>query len=403
MKFSILLALLAAAGVILAAPQATAQSNSEGWQFTIAPYLWAAGMDGSITVARFEEGIDASFSDITSNLDIAGMLHFDMQNEHWVVTSDLVYVDLGADADVTRGTESATVKQTLFEVAGGYRVSPALTVLAGARWVGLETWLRYEGQHIEREVDEGKSWIDPFVGVHLKAPLAERWWLGVHGDIGGFGVGSDLAWQAYADIGFKASKVVSVDRRISRSRHGLRGRQRARSLRLRHADRRPTDRCRISILRLSRDQGGKRMWIIRGFVIVVMVALAGATVWADDLTGSTRFLCSSVQVTVCYEDGECVIDLPWNVNVPEFVEVDLEAKRLSTTAASELNRATPIEHLLREDGNIVLQGYEMGRAFSWVITEQTGQVTAAMATEGGAVVVFGACTPMTAAGEPGRD
>jgi len=42
----------------------------------------------------------------------------------------------------------------------------------------------------------------------------------------------------------------------------------------------------------------------------------------------------------------------------------------------------------------------MGRAFSWVITEQTGQVTAAVAVEGLAVAVFGACTPLVGAPEP---
>jgi hypothetical protein len=128
-----------------------------------------------------------------------------------------------------------------------------------------------------------------------------------------------------------------------------------------------------------------------------MLALAGGAAWADDLTGSTRFLCTSVQATACHEDGECWIDLPWNINVPQFIEVDLDARRLSTTKASGENRSTPIEHLSRDNGTIVLQGFEMGRAFSFVITEQTGQVTVAVAAEGRAVAVFGACTPMPGA------
>ena len=142
------------------------------------------------------------------------------------------------------------------------------------------------------------------------------------------------------------------------------------------------------------------MWTIRGLTLVVMLALAGQTGWADDLTGSTRLLCAPVQATVCFEDGECVVDLPSNLNIPEFVEVDLAAKRLSTTAASGQNRATPIAHVGREDGNIFLQGFEMGRAFSWVINEQTGQVTVAVAFEGTSVAVFGACTPIARTAEP---
>ena len=205
-----LLALLGAAVVTLAVPEAAAQSGSDSWEFAIVPYLVAAGMDGSMTVKGIEADVDVPFSDIIDNLDFAAMVHFEMKNEYWELSSDLFYVNLEATDDVALGTGSATIEQTLFEVAGGYRVSPVVTLLAGARWVDLGTALRYTGQVVEGEVDEGKSWIDPFVGIHVMAPLAERWWLGARGDIGGFGVGSEMAWQAYADIGFRASKVVSI-------------------------------------------------------------------------------------------------------------------------------------------------------------------------------------------------
>lgn len=129
--------------------------------------------------------------------------------------------------------------------------------------------------------------------------------------------------------------------------------------------------------------------------LAVVLALAGESVLADDLTASSRFLCAAVQATTCYDDGECAIDLPWNLNIPEFIEVDLAGKSLSTTKASGENRTTPIDHLSREDGTIVLQGFEMGRAYSFVISEQTGQVTVTVTAKGGAVVVLGACTPIS--------
>jgi hypothetical protein len=144
------------------------------------------------------------------------------------------------------------------------------------------------------------------------------------------------------------------------------------------------------------------MWKVHLFAVALLLAIPGQSVWADDLTGSSRFLCAAVQATACFEDGECGIDLPWNLNIPAFIEVDLEAKRVSTTEASGENRTTSIEHLSRQEGTIILQGFEMGRAFSFVVTEQTGQVTVAVATEGRAVAVFGSCTPMTSAAEPVR-
>lgn len=143
------------------------------------------------------------------------------------------------------------------------------------------------------------------------------------------------------------------------------------------------------------------MRALRTAIVLLTVSLAAPAVWADDLTGASRLLCASIQATACVEGGDCSIDLPWNLNIPEFIDIDLDAKRLSTTAASGENRATPITHLTRENGLIVLQGFEMGRAFSFVITEETGRVAVAVATEGRAVAIFGACTPQPATTKAG--
>jgi hypothetical protein len=66
------------AAVALTGSTAAAQSSSGGWQFTIAPYMWAAGMDGAITVKGVEANVDVPFSDVISDLDFAAMAHFDM-------------------------------------------------------------------------------------------------------------------------------------------------------------------------------------------------------------------------------------------------------------------------------------------------------------------------------------
>ncbi len=115
---------------------------------------------------------------------------------------------------------------------------------------------------------------------------------------------------------------------------------------------------------------------------------------ADDLTGQDRILCTAVDATRCMETGTCTTELPWNLNVPQFIEVDLKAKTIATTKASGENRATPIRLLLREEGLLVLQGFEQGRAFSFVIHEVSGAASAAVARDGLTVSIFGACTPM---------
>ena len=130
-------------------------------------------------------------------------------------------------------------------------------------------------------------------------------------------------------------------------------------------------------------------------VTAMLLAAGGsAAVRADNLIGVDSLLCTAVQATGCHDDGACESDLPWNLNVPQFIQIDLKAKRLQTTKASGENRSTPIEFLKREGGLIVLQGFERGRAFSFVIEEATGMASVAVAAPGRAVVVFGACTTM---------
>ena len=118
---------------------------------------------------------------------------------------------------------------------------------------------------------------------------------------------------------------------------------------------------------------------------------------ADDLKAQDRFLCTALQASVCTTDAECTDDAPWNLNIPQFIEIDVKNKTVSTTKASGENRSTPVRSVDRADGLIVLQGFEAGRAFSFVISEETGIASVAVARDSKVVSIFGACTPMPAA------
>ena len=118
---------------------------------------------------------------------------------------------------------------------------------------------------------------------------------------------------------------------------------------------------------------------------------------ADELAGQQQLLCSSVHATVCNTDGDCKSQPPWTLDIPQFVEVNLKDKVISTTRASGENRSTSIHFVERERGQIFFQGVENGRAFSFVLQEDTGMASIAVASEGKTVSVFGACTPLPAA------
>ena len=123
----------------------------------------------------------------------------------------------------------------------------------------------------------------------------------------------------------------------------------------------------------------------------VGLALAGVAI-AEDVTGVERMICSSAQAHICLETAQCYAATPWELSVPEFVIIDTKKGIISTTEASGLNRSTEFSKSERTDGLIYLQGIQGGRAFSFVIHEKTGRLTAAISRDGLAVTVFGACT-----------
>ena len=129
--------------------------------------------------------------------------------------------------------------------------------------------------------------------------------------------------------------------------------------------------------------------------LLVVLALLGlsAAVLADDLAGADRFVCAPAQVNICTENGLCESVMPWEVNVPRFLDFDLKKKRIGTTEASGENRVTPIQSMHEQEGAIYLQGVEQGRAFSIVIDRASGVMSVAVARQYLTVTGFGACTP----------
>lgn len=128
--------------------------------------------------------------------------------------------------------------------------------------------------------------------------------------------------------------------------------------------------------------------------ILLMSSWGINTAVADDLSGASTLLCSSSWATVCVSDEICESGAPWGWNIPQFVEIDFEKKLLRTTVASDENRSTPAEVMRRGEGRILVQGEELGRAFSMFISEKTGSLSSVIASEDMTVSVFGACTPI---------
>ena len=52
---------------------------------------------------------------------------------------------------------------------------------------------------------DDKTWIDPVIGLRYQRSLSESFFFRAVSDIGGFGVSSDLTWQAFGGLGWRFS------------------------------------------------------------------------------------------------------------------------------------------------------------------------------------------------------
>ena len=127
-------------------------------------------------------------------------------------------------------------------------------------------------------------------------------------------------------------------------------------------------------------------------IIAVAGLVSTGIAWAENVTGVDRMICAATQVHICIEFDTCYPAESVELGIPDFIIIDTDDKIVSTTPASGENRSTPFTSYVREDGLIYLQGTEGGRAFSFVVEELTGSLTAAVATDGITVNVFGVCT-----------
>ena len=181
------------------------KTDSDEWQFSITPYLWAVGLNGDMTVKGVDSDVDESFGDILSNLDMALEAHFEVWKGKWGGFFDGTYVKLKTDAGTT-GNIDITSTIGLVDFGGFYRVgtwpvgapenvgrSLSFDALVGGRYTDLK--VKFDPEHLS-SVDQNKSWTDLIVGGRMMFDLSEKWAFILRGDIGGFGISGSSDFTA---------------------------------------------------------------------------------------------------------------------------------------------------------------------------------------------------------------
>ena len=212
-KFTaVLLAALAISHPCAAHAQATEEANGE-WEVSVTAYAWLSGMSGDIGAIEGVQPVkvDMSFGDIFDHLKFAGMGMIQARHDRFVMAGDFEFVSLGAskdlkirDVDLIEGELDTSVLTA--SALAGYRVStgaPVVDLMGGARLNSVSTDIELSGPLRSVEGDLTETWVDPIIGTHVAIPMSSKTALALYGDVGGFGIGSDLTWQVLAAIQYE--------------------------------------------------------------------------------------------------------------------------------------------------------------------------------------------------------
>jgi hypothetical protein len=208
-----LLANSSSPGAPIAAPPLPAppKPSDEGWHFGIAPYLWFAGVHGTVGALGHEGSVHASFRDIFSYFNIGLMFALEPRYNRIVMPFDFMWMKLSDDKALPFEVGPTSVKVKINEIMLtqkiGYRVIDSekfkVDGLAGFRYLHLGNTLTLQPQ-ISNSFYASANWVDAVGGARIQAILSPKVTLTVLGDAGGGGANSD--YQVAGLLGWKFKK-----------------------------------------------------------------------------------------------------------------------------------------------------------------------------------------------------
>lgn len=196
-----------------AALPAAAQTQTGAPGLTFTSYGWLSATDGRMGAGGRSVGVSNSFRDTIQDSDtvLSFMARGEYRQNRLGLFLDGMYSRLGYD-DLPLGAAVANATSALFILEAGAAWEAisgrlgtdgdwALDMLGGACWTRVRN--QFEVNGIGTVADRRTDWVDPFIGLRLRGQFSPHWEYTLRGDVGGFGIGSDFAWQAAATIGYR--------------------------------------------------------------------------------------------------------------------------------------------------------------------------------------------------------
>ncbi len=193
-------------------PQPKDVDTDAGWHVGITPYIWFAGIHGTVGALDHDVSVHASFGDIFNYLNIGLMAAVEPRYNRIVMPVDFMWMKLsdkkGLPFDEGATSVKATITETIFTPKIGYRLVDSKKVkvdaLFGVRYWHLSTSLTLQPTQIANGFSQSASWVDGLGGGRMELALTPKLSALIGGDAGGGS--ARLDYQVGGALGYKLSR-----------------------------------------------------------------------------------------------------------------------------------------------------------------------------------------------------
>jgi len=193
---------MAALAALLMSSPALADDDAGEWRQTVFLYGMGVAIDGEAEIGPLAVPVDLSISDIFDALRFGAMAAYRIDNDTWSFSADVTYMDLSFSQSTEQGRASARLGTDQLTVMGtvGRRITPNLEALFSLAYFDLSTDLEVRVLQQRTSASRDADWVDPLLGLQYRRPIGGKWRMSLRGDVGGFGVGSDLTLHGWATL-----------------------------------------------------------------------------------------------------------------------------------------------------------------------------------------------------------
>jgi len=131
---------------------------------------------------------------------------------------------------------------------------------------------------------------------------------------------------------------------------------------------------------------------MKNTIRIGLATIALGAAWASpaaDFDGSKTIICAPIEAMDCSPGVVCSKGTPNDIGAPAFLRIDFGKKVVIGP-----KRNTPIVAVEKDETQVLLQGFELGYAWSIAVNQQDGEMSATLTNHEGAFVLFGPCTPL---------